>query len=230
MTFSLTVKFKEWFEYYFPIEHCHVMAKEEKIPHMVDWWNKTNELIIECGITKENLRECVEKAITHLQANCKDFFKSLEHNNIPLLIFSAGLGDVIAEWIEFECGGRLYSNMKIVSNFMIFDETTHKITGFTDPMIHIFNKNESVLMGTDYEKEIERRPNVMLLGDSLGDVDMSGRGPGFHGRIENLLKIGFLNVKVEEFLNTYMDNFDIVLIDDNTFDVPNAILNAILKE
>ena len=184
------------------------MTIEEKISHMINWRTKTNRLIMKCQITKSSLRECVEKSITHLRAECKIFFKSLEDHQIPLLVFSAGRGDIIREWIEHECG-RIYSNMKIVSNFMIFDEETGVIKGFTEPLIHIFNKNESVLMGTDFEKEIEKRPNVILMGDSLGDVDMAGRGPGFHGRIENLLKIGFLNTKVDEFMNEYLDKFDI---------------------
>ena len=111
---------------------------------------------------------------------------------------------------------------------MVFDDETKLIKGFTEPIIHIFNKNESALIGTDFEKEIVKRPNVMLLGDSLGDVHMAGRGLGFHGRIENILKIGFLNTKVDEFLKTYMDHFDIVLIDDSTFDIPNSILRYIL--
>lgn len=151
------------------------MTKEEKTPHMIDWWNKTNDLLIECKINKDSLKEIVDKAITHLRKDCKVFFKALEENKIPLLIFSAGLGDIIAEWIEYECGS-IYSNMKIVSNFMIFDERTKILTGFTEPMIHIFNKNESVLMDTDFEEEIKKRPNVILMGDSLGDIDMAGRG------------------------------------------------------
>lgn len=86
------LKFHEWFDHYYPIEHCHIMSKEEKTPHMIEWWQNTNDLIIKCGITKTNLRECVEKSITHLRDGCKKFFKSLEDNHIPLLIFSAGLG------------------------------------------------------------------------------------------------------------------------------------------
>lgn len=44
--------------------------------------------------------------------------------------------------------------------------------------------------------------------------------------INNELKIGFLNDHVDKFLQIYMNKFDIVIIKDQTFDVPNAILRC----
>ena len=51
---------------------------------------------------------------------CTWFFDELQKHNIPLLIFSAGLGDIISEVISFQ--SHLYDNMKIVSNFLQFDD------------------------------------------------------------------------------------------------------------
>lgn len=199
------------------------MSKEEKTPYMLDWWNKTNDLIVKTQITQDSLRECVQNSITHLRSGCKTFFKSLEENDIPLLIFSAGIGDIISEWIDHECGA--FKNMKIVSNFMTFDKESKKITGFDGKLIHIFNKNESVLTETAYEKQIVNRSNVLLIGDSMGDVDMASGFPG----LGNIIKIGFLNNKIDELLPAYMDAYDIVTIKDDTFDIPNAILKKILQ-
>ena len=46
---------------------------------------------------------------------------------MPLLILSAGLGDMIQEWLAQDCGQ--FKNIKIVSNFMTFSGETKKITG-----------------------------------------------------------------------------------------------------
>lgn len=132
------------------------------------------------------------------------------------------LGDIIQEWIAKEAGN--FKNLKIVSNFMTFDNKTNQITGFNGKLIHVFNKNEGALLETAYEKKVINRPNVILLGDSLGDIDMT---VGLTS-IENVLKIGFLNDKVDEFLPAYMDSYDIVIIKDNTFEIPNAILRSVL--
>jgi HAD superfamily hydrolase (TIGR01544 family) len=147
------------FHHYFPIEHDHSMTKEEKLPFMIEWWEKAQQVIVDTGITRDDLRTIIQSSWTHLRRNCKTFFKALEDNDIPCLVFSAGLGDVIEEWMEHECSGS-YKNIKIVSNFMDFDEEHSRIKGFKGSMIHIFNKNEGVLLDTDYEQTIHSRPNV----------------------------------------------------------------------
>ena len=45
-----------------------------------------------------------------------------------------------------------------------------------------------------------------------------------------VLKIGFLNFKIVERLETYLDLFDIVLIDDQTMDVPISIINKLSQK
>ena len=52
---------------------------------------------------------------------CKDFFNKLHEKEIPLLIFSAGVGDVIREIIS-QNSTTLYSNMHVVSNDIDFNE------------------------------------------------------------------------------------------------------------
>ena len=197
------------------------MSKQAKIPFVIEWWSKSFDLIVETEITRENLIEIVRNSSTHLREGCHWFFNTLERHNVPLLIFSAGLGDVIQEWIAQDCG--TFKNMKIVSNFMTFSESTNKISGFKGNMIHVFNKNETALLDTEYENLIENRPNVILLGDSPGDVDMTA---GLKN-LKNILKIGFLNDKIDENLKLYLEIYDIVILKDSTFNVPNSILRSI---
>lgn len=50
----------------------------------------------------------------------KTFFNTLSQNNIPLFIFSAGIGDVLEEIIRQR--KVFHPNIHIVSNYMEFDE------------------------------------------------------------------------------------------------------------
>lgn len=62
------------------------------------------------------------------------------------------------------------------------------IQGFQSATIHLLNKNELALEGTEYHELIENRDNVILMGDSLGD---SGMADGVR-HANAILKIGFL--------------------------------------
>jgi HAD superfamily hydrolase (TIGR01544 family) len=79
------------------------------------------------------------------------------------------------------------------------------------------------LQDSDYFKKLQSRHNVILLGDSVGDLHMCD---GLESP-EVVLKIGFLNVKIEERLETYLDKFDIVLVDDQTMNVPLDIVKML---
>ncbi len=48
--------------------------------------------------------------------------------------------------------------------------------------------------------------------------------------IHNELKIGYLNDHVDKFLQIYLNKFDIVIVEDQTFDIPNAVLRAIFQK
>lgn len=75
----------------------------------------------------------------------------------------------------------------MVSNYLQYKDGL--LDGFdSDRMIHSFNKNEKVLQGTDYYESVYDRTNILLMGDSLGDADMSNGSSAS----ANILKIGFL--------------------------------------
>lgn len=67
------------------------------------------------------------------------------------------------------------------------------LKAFKGELIHIYNKREGALLNTGHFQELRTRPNVVLLGDSLGDLTMAD---GVQD-MENILKIGFLNDKVK---------------------------------
>ena len=64
--------------------------------------------------------------------------------------------------------------------------------GFTDEMIHMYNKNENAIHSSAYFERLKGRNNVILMGDNVGDLHMADG-------VENpnvTLRIGFLNQPV----------------------------------
>ena len=128
-------------------------------------------------------------------------------------------------------------NMHVVSNFLKYDKEGN-ILGMKnqlDEIIHVYNKNDKSLnrLGSsgDFVASVASRRNVILVGDSLGDCNMAD---GVHDPAA-ILKIGFLNHSVDTDagkvrLEKYLDAFDIVLVDDQTMNVVNAIAQAIDKQ
>lgn len=58
--------------------------------------------------------------VSVLREGYEQFFDRLHQHNVPVFIFSAGLGDVLEEIIRQ--AGVYHPNVKVVSNFMDFDE------------------------------------------------------------------------------------------------------------
>lgn len=66
------------------------------------------------------------------------------------------------------------------------------LKGFKGELIHVYNKHDGALRNTEYFKQLKENCNIVLMGDSLGDLTMADGVLN----VENILKIGFLNDKV----------------------------------
>jgi len=207
--------------HYYPIEIDPKLTDEEKLPLMVEWWTQSHNLLIEYGLNKNDIEQIVKESNLYFRDGCKDYFDMLNESEVPLLVFSAGLGNIIEAAVKQQA--TLHENMKIVSNFMEFD-SKGEILGFKGELIHSLNKHQSAIHKSDYFKHIEARENVILLGDSLGDLRMADGA----ANMKYCLSIGFLNDKIEERLSSYLDAYDIVLVSDETMDIPHAILEKIV--
>ncbi|XP_010902723.2 7-methylguanosine phosphate-specific 5'-nucleotidase isoform X2 [Esox lucius] len=189
-------RIRELLNIYYPIEIDAACTVEEKLPHMVEWWTSVHELLIQQKIRKDLLALAVEQSSAMLREGYRVFFDHLQQQQVPLLIFSAGVGDILEEG---------------------------ELQAFKGPLIHTFNKREGALLHAAHFRKLRERPNVLLLGDSLGDLTMAD---GL-AHTQHTLTVGFLNDQVGERRESYINSYDIVLVKDETMDVPNAILNYI---
>ncbi|KAF3505722.1 hypothetical protein F2Q69_00001881 [Brassica cretica] len=210
------------YEHYHPLEFSPLIPLEEKTKLMEEWWSKTHDLLIEGGLTFDAIKDSVANSSIAFRDGVAELFEFLEEKEIPVLIFSAGLADVIEEVLRQKLH-RTFKNVKIVSNRMVFDDDG-RLVSFKGKLIHVLNKNEHALdmaaplhdqLGVDNGGEgeenayVKQRINVLLLGDHMGDLRMSD-GLNYESRIS----IGFLNDNVEKSLEGYRKAFDIVYLND----------------
>ncbi|XP_065872983.1 uncharacterized protein [Euphorbia lathyris] len=215
------LKRRALYEYYHPLEFSPNIPIEEKTKLMEEWWGKTHNLLIEGGLTLDAIKESVTNSAIAFREGVVELFEFLEERDIPVLIFSAGLADIIEEVLRQKVH-RSFKNVKVVSNRMVFDENGHLVS-FKGKLIHSLNKNEHALdmaapvhehLGDvdgliDDSASVKKRTNVLLLGDHLGDLRMSD-GLDYETRIS----VGFLNDNIENNLPSYGKAFDVVYLND----------------
>jgi len=203
---------------YFRIEKEEISLYKEKIPYMERWWEEHFEMIMNYNLNEKHFNEIVEKDV-YLRNGLDKFISIINENKIQFLIFSAGLGNVIER--VFKGNNWLKENICIISNFYFFDENGDAI-GFNKNLIHVFNKNESQIP-EEYKKIIREKNNLILIGDSLSDADMS---EGLDH--ENIIKIGFMNDEDQEMEEEYLKNYDVVITNDSDFGFINELLDEII--
>ncbi|KAI3927051.1 hypothetical protein MKW92_052527 [Papaver armeniacum] len=216
------LKREELFRYYHPLEFSPTLSIEEKTKLMEEWWEKTHSLLIEGGVTYDAIKKSVASANNiAFREGVVELFEILEEKGVPVLIFSAGLADIIEEVLRQKLH-RSFKNVKVVANRMVFDQGG-RLTSFKGKTIHVMNKNEHALdmaepvhdhLGdTDGPPEdtaaVKKRTNVLLLGDHIGDLRMSD-GLNY----ENRISVGFLNDNVENSLDSYKKAYDVLYLND----------------
>lgn len=221
LTQDYALKAHELFNKYHPIEIDSKISINEKKKAMREWWISHFNLLIKSGLNKKDIKKVVESGNSKLREGVLEFLDFLHEKKIPLIIMSSsGLGiESIKIYLENE--GKLYDNIHIISNTFEWDEKGKAIS-FKEPILHGMNKDETVIHDFPFFDLIKNRKNVVLLGDSLGDVGMV---KGFD--YENLIKIGFLNEEAEKNLEAFKENYDVVLLNDSNMDYINELLKEI---
>lgn len=214
---------KALFEKYHPIEINPDISIKEKKNEMKNWWDSHNELLIQSGLNKKDLKSIVESATIKLRKGVKELFNYTNQMQIPIVIMSSsGVGDAIQMILEKM--GIMHNNVYIITNKFVWDSDGNAI-GKPSPTIHCMGKDGIAISGYPeiYEK-IKNRKNIVLMGDSLEDLSMT---TGFE--YDNILKVGFLNPGEEENELQYRENFDIIIANDSDIKPINKLIKELAQ-
>ncbi|VDL72829.1 unnamed protein product [Nippostrongylus brasiliensis] len=140
---ELAQKFQRLKDKYFPIEFDPKLTIEQKVPFMEEWWNTSHEYIISARFDRNTIEKFVRDSHIVLRDQADHMMVRLNQLGVPLVVFSAGIGNIIEMYLEQKLG-RIPSNIHLISNMMNFDEKG-VVVSFSEPLIHTFCKNSSVV-------------------------------------------------------------------------------------
>ena len=91
---------------YQAIEYDVHIGAEEKIPFMIEWWSKVQSILIASNLDKSLMRDVIHHSEMKLRTGVKEFITELLRAEIPILIFSAGLGQFFRLSMASDCQSR----------------------------------------------------------------------------------------------------------------------------
>lgn len=211
-------------EIYHPIETDPSVPYEIKIQKMEEWWQKHIDLLIENKLSQKNIRDTSYHPALVIREGIVELFMFAKENSISIIIFSAsGTGsDSIKYFLERHT--ILFENVIIISNNFKYENDI--VTGVIPPIIHALNKNESILnFFPETQHLILNKKSVLLIGDSLNDVDMVE-----DKNHSNIVRIGILNElavdKKKEVFPLFQEKFDLIIEDDGSLEPIYKVLNS----
>lgn len=194
-------------DFYYPIEIDYKIEYDKKEKAIIEWYNKCMDVFYKYNLTREQLDKSIEISPIIFRKGAKDFLEKMYFLDVPVIIMSAGIGNVIQGFLEKN--NCYYNNIHIISNFIKFED--NQMQKFSDKMIHSLNKTIENKINDDIIKD---KKSAILAGDLIDDIKMLPKS-----KLENAVSVGFLNDKIEENLQFFNDTFDIVLTnEDATFD------------
>ncbi len=206
------------FEKYYAIEQDPNVPRNEKELAMVTWWRDEFELYKKYGLTQQTFIEIIQNKLIELKDYVEDFLKLCHSTNIPVIIFSAGVYNLIHGFLQKINAD--FDNVHVVANIFKFDSQGN-FEGTLGDVIHSLNKNFEELSHLSIYSDLKNKKVCVVLGDSVSDMNMVQGG-----NFEEILSIGFLNTLPEhsnysERLKAHQETFDIVL--DGREDFSNII-------
>ena len=205
---------------YRQIELDNNLNYDIKTEKMKEWWLLTMKAIVEEKMHRETFKSLASSEKIVWRTGAVQLLNFSKQQQLPFAILSAGLGNVIEEFINFH--QVTFDLLKIMANYFKFSQTG-LAEEYIQPLIHSVNKSESVMSQYLTSQEIADRHNVILLGDQLGDAGMCSNTDQIQ-----VLKIGFLNENIEDNLLKFQTAFDVVLTGDAPLDYVGDFLSSLV--
>ena len=153
----------------------------------VEWWDEAHQLMVDHGMPPRALiPRLVREADMKVRPGTLDMLKRLELLSVPVLIVSAGVSDVIEEFLRQH--GALSENVTICSNRLNYAADSAPQSVSPTPPITSFTKSYAYRSASAFFRQHADRRALIILGDSVTDVD-----PGKEVPYDACLSVGFLN-------------------------------------
>lgn len=208
------------FDKYHPFEIDPELSMDERKEKMVEWWMTHVKVMGDEGMSRAIVDKIVREQPLNSREGLSTFLDTLHAAHIPLLILSASVTDLVEGFLKKD---KLWNNtIHVISNKYKFD-ASGKVVGYEGMIVHSLNKGEIILKDTPYFAQMLHRKNVILLGDSLDDVDMVA-GMNY----DTVLKIGFLNDNAEKNLERFKQVYDVLILNDGNVNFVNQLLREII--
>ncbi len=156
-------------------------------------------LLREKGLNDEIVKDTVKDTELELRDGVKEFLLQMYNLNIPVIIISCSLKNVIKEYLKFN--NCYYNNISIYSNYYDIEKNgINDIYGVTP------NSKNKIIFSKELNDIIKTKNFALLFGDIVDDVNMISED-----KLNKTITVGFLDKKIEENLELYKSKFDIVL-------------------
>lgn len=199
-----------------------------------EWFMKSFELYIKQKIPKSEFIHMVKEAYNtnkfFFRKNLKEFIQRLIEYDIPLIIISGGIKEII-EILLREYLQELYTELTkkklltILANHFTYDSNNF-INGITTPIVYTFNKSTFVFEVVNSYRNVD---TVVVLGDHLNDYDSIKEA-----NVPNTIGVGFINVDPSrecdlKEIDKYNKVYDCSILYDGSFNYVNTIIDSLYK-
>lgn len=193
-------------DYYLPIEQDINLDYKTKKLNMQKWYSSHASMLIKYKIKENQINEIGQSKSIILRKGVKQFLKFTNKNNIPVIIVSAGISNIIENVLK--TNNCFYNNVYIIAN--IFKFKNGQIKSLRNNIIHSLNKNE-IEVPIKIKEILNDKDEVIILGDNIDDSKV------YIKENKRKLTIGFLNYNDYNKLKNFQKHFDIVYHQDSAF-------------
>ncbi len=171
----------------------------------VDWWTASFQLFVDERVNIKQV-DADFLARASIRPGVEEVFALCQAYEIPSVIMSAGIRDVIDIWTK-----KYAINPALVLSTVLKLDSEGAIVGWNeDTLVHVLNKHEAG--HEDLTAIRAARPNVIVIGDGVTDADMADGN-------ENVLRIRIFDPRPDEVV-------DIEAVRQKTFSRFDALIES----
>jgi len=172
----------------------------------VEWWDTAHQLMLKHGMPpRSSLQRLVRIAKMPPRPGVLYMLQKLADMKVPVLIVSAGLSDVIEEWLRLH--DALTENVTVCSNRLNYGADSAPQSLSPEQPVTSFTKAAAYSMAGAFFRHHLGRRMILVLGDSVTDIDAAQEVP-----YDETLSVGFLNSRPATSMTKYADTFDAVVL------------------